>query len=41
VQFVKFIGVDLHKEKLTVESIDENLDIEFISSMVTNDLVHF
>ena len=38
---MKFIGVDVHKERLTVASIDENLNIEFISNMVTNDLVHF
>jgi len=34
---VNFIGIDVHKEKLTVASIDENLNIEFIRNIAAND----
>jgi len=38
---VNFIGIDVHKEKLTVASLDENLNIEFIKNIVANDFVDF
>jgi predicted nuclease with RNAse H fold len=38
---VNFIGVDVHKERLTVANIDENLKIEFIDNMNTHELVDY
>ena len=38
---MNFIGIDVHKEKLTVASIDENLNIEFIRNIAANDLVDY
>lgn len=36
-----FIGVDVHKERLTVANIDENLNIEFIDNMNTYELIGY
>ncbi|MCB2357164.1 hypothetical protein [Clostridium estertheticum] len=38
---MNFIGVDVHKEKLTVASIDEKLNIEFIDNMVPDVLLNY
>ncbi|MBX4265143.1 hypothetical protein [Clostridium estertheticum] len=38
---MNFIGVDVHKEKLTVASIDEKLNIEFIDNMVHDVLLNY
>ena len=38
---MRFIGVDVHKEKLTVASIDERLSIEFIDNMIPDGLLNY
>jgi predicted nuclease with RNAse H fold len=38
---VNFIGVDVHKEKLTVANIDKNLNIELIDNMDTQELIEY
>ncbi|MBX4268453.1 DUF429 domain-containing protein [Clostridium estertheticum] len=38
---MNFIGVDVHKEKLTVASIDEKLNIEFIDNMIPDGLLNY
>lgn len=38
---MNFIGIDVHKERLTVANIDENLNIEFIEDMNTHELIGY
>jgi predicted nuclease with RNAse H fold len=38
---VNFIGVDVHKEKLTVANIDKNLNIELIDNINTQKLIEY
>lgn len=38
---MNFIGVDVHKEKLTVANIDKNLNIEFIDNINTRELIEY
>ena len=38
---MNFIGVDVHKGKLTVANIDKNLNIELIGNMNTQELIEY